>query len=461
MSSREDIIMATGRSDHPNQVNNVLGFPYIFRGALDVRATAINEEMKLAAVHALARLAKEPVPDIVSRAYDESKIIFGRDYLIPKPLDPRLITAISPAVARAAMQSGVARKKITDWDAYHAELNGRVGLDDKMMTRVKRLAQKDPKRIVFAEAHDVKILQAAQILHEEGIAKPILLGKKDEIEKLIDEHQLDLDGVQLIDCYHEPERVKKFAKAYYDLRKRRGITYREAEKRMLDRNYFGSMLVEFNEADALISGLTTDYPRTIKPALQIIGMQPKVRRVAGMYIINSKKGTFFFADTTVNVNPSEEDLVGIIGMTARAVRLFETEPRIAVLSYSNFGSSNGEIPEKTRRVAEMAREKFPDLIIDGDIQANIALDTKIQQENYPFSALAEKGANTLIFPDLASGNIAYKLVMEIGGADAIGPILMGMNKPVHILQMGSDVRDIVNMASIAVVDAQLHMQRSE
>ncbi len=459
MESRPDIIMATGRSDHPNQVNNVLGFPYIFRGALDVRAMAINEEMKLAAVHALAKLAKEPVPDFVSSAYGEDKIQFGRDYLIPKPLDPRLITAISPAVARAAIESGVARREITDWDAYNSDLNLRIGIDDKMMSKIINRAKKDPKKIVFAEAHDLKILKAAQVLHEEGIAKPILLGNRKTIQGLIEENQLDLEGVTIMDCMEEHEKTEKYAAHYYEKRKRKGVTQYEALKLMRDRNYFGSMLVEHNEADALISGLTKDYPKTILPALQVIGMEPRVKRVAGMYIINSKRGTYFFADTTVNVNPTAEDLVGIIGLTSRVVRLFDIEPRVAVLSYSNFGSSKGEIPEKTRKAVELAKQKYPDLIIDGDIQANVALDEDIQRKNYPFSALAEKGANTLIFPDLASGNIAYKLVMEIGGAEAIGPLLLGMRKPVHILQLGSDVRDIINMAAIAVVDAQLYSQR--
>jgi len=459
MKSRDDIIMATGRSDHPNQVNNVLGFPYIFRGALDVRATAINEDMKLAAVYALAELAKEPVPDFVSKAYGESNIQFGKDYLIPKPLDPRLITAISPAVAKAAIESKVARQEIMDWDEYHSELNRRIGIDDKMMSRIITRAKKDPKRIVFAEAHDLKILKAAQMLHDEGIAIPILLGKRKNIQKLTEDNHLNLNGITIMDCYEEEELIKKFAAHYYEKRKRKGVTEYESLKLMRDRNYFGSMLVEFNHADALISGLTKDYPKTILPALQVIGMEPRVQRVAGMYIINSKRGTFFFADTTVNVNPSAEELVGIIGLTSRVVRLFNVEPRIAVLSYSNFGSSRGEIPDKVKRAVELAREKYPDLIIDGDIQANVAIDQDIQRSNYPFSALAEKGANTLIFPNLASGNIAYKLVMEIGGAEAIGPLLLGMRKPVHILQLGSDVRDIINMAAIAVVDAQLYSQR--
>jgi len=454
MQTRDDIIMATGRSDHPNQVNNVLGFPYIFRGALDVRATAINEEMKLAAVKALADLAKEPVPEMVNKAYGDSKIQFGKEYLIPKPLDTRLITAISPAVAKAAMDSGVARTNITDWNLYYLELQERIGIDDKLMSRMINRAKKDPKRVVFAEAHDIKILKAAQLIKDEKIAFPILLGKKPIIDKLIKEHQLDLDGCKIMDTYEEEERNKKFADFYYDKRKRKGVTHYEATKLMRERNMFGSMLVEHDEADALVSGLTKDYPKTILPALQVIGMENDVNRVAGMYIVMNKKGTFFFSDTTVNVDPTPEQLVEIIGMTARAVRFFDIEPRVAVLSYSNFGSSKGNIPSKTQEAVALAKERFPDLKIDGEIQANVALNTDIQKENYPFSDLSEKGANTLIFPNLASGNIAYKLLMEMGGADAIGPILLGMKKPVHILQLGSSVREIINMAAIAVVDAQ-------
>lgn len=458
METRSDIIMATGRSDHPNQVNNVLGFPYIFRGALDVRATAINEEMKLAAVRALAALTKEPVPEMVGKAYGDAKILFGKDYLIPKPLDPRLITTISPAVAKAAMDSGVARIQINDWDQYHIELQQRIGIDEKLMSRVISRAKKDPKRVVFAEAHDIKILKAAQVIQDEKIGLPILLGKRDIIEQLIEEHKLDLSECRIIDTYEEDERVEKFAKYYYEKRKRKGATLYEATKLMRERNTFGCMLVEHGEADALISGLTKDYPKTILPALQIIGMEKDVKRVAGMYIISNKKGTFFFSDTTVNVNPTAEELVDIIGMTARGVRFFDFEPRIAVLSYSNFGSSKGEIPDKTQKAVKLAKERFPELIIDGDIQANVALNTNIQKDNYPFSNLAEKGANTLIFPNLSSGNIAYKLVMEIGGAEAIGPILLGMKKPVHILQLGSSVREIINMTAIAVVDAQLYQK---
>ncbi len=455
VNSRDDLIMATGRSDHPNQVNNVLGFPYIFRGALDVRATAINEEMKLAAVHAIAALAKETVPDMVNKAYGDQKIQFGKDYLIPKPLDPRLITTISPAVAKAAMDSGVAKVNITNWEEYDLDLQKRIGIDQKLISRIISRARKNPKRVVFAEAHDLRILKAAQTIIDEEIAFPILLGKRDIVNKLIKENNLDLGDATIIDTYEEEERVKKYAEFYYQKRKRKGVTLYDATKLMRERNLFGAMMVQHGEADGLISGLTKDYPKTILPALQVIGMEDEVRRVAGMYIIITKKGTFFFSDTTVNVNPTPEELVDIIGMTARGVKFFDVEPRMAVLSYSNFGSSKGEIPEKAQKAVKMAKEKYPNLIIDGDIQANVALDTTIQKEVYPFSELAEKGANTFIFPNLAAGNIAYKLLMEIGGAETIGPILLGMNKPVHVLQLGSTVRDIVNMAAIAVVDAQI------
>lgn len=454
--TRQDAILATGRSDHPNQVNNVLGFPYIFRGALDVRATEINEEMKLAAVRALAALTKEPVPDIVVKAYGTDKIQFGREYLIPKPLDPRLITTVSPAVAKAAMDSGMAKHPITDWVAYHHELQSRIGIDQKLMSHIIDRAKKEPKRVVFAEATHHKILKAAQVLLDEGIAQPILLGDKKEIERLIEEHQLDLHGCQIIHPREEHEWVERYAKVFYQKRQRKGLTELDAVRLMRDRNYFAAMMVEFGDADALVSGLTKDYPKTILPSLQIIGTAEGVNRVAGMYIILNKKGTFFFADTTVNVNPNAQQLAEIIELTARGVKFFNMDPRIAVLSYSNFGSSKGEVPEKAREAVRIAKEKNPDLVVEGDIQANVAFNTQIQQETFPFSALAKEAANTLIFPNLASGNIAYKLLMEIGGADTIGPILLGMKKPVHVLQLGSSIREIVNMAAIAVVDAQLH-----
>ncbi|MEO8471005.1 MAG: NADP-dependent malic enzyme [Chryseolinea sp.] len=457
MKTRADIIMATGRSDHPNQVNNVLGFPYIFRGALDVRATEINEDMKLAAVHALSELAREPVPDLVVKAYGSDVIRFGRDYLIPKPLDTRLITTISPAVAKAAIKSGVAKKEITDWPAYHDELQKRIGIDQKLMSRVIDRAKRQPKRVVFAEANHPKILKAAQILQDEGIAHPILLGNKVEIVKLIEEYKLDLHDCSII-YPRESEMIEKYARSFYEKRQRKGMSYPDCLRLMGERNYYAAMMVDNGDADALVSGLTKDYSKTILPSLQAIGTASGVERVAGMYIIINKRGTFFFADTTVNVDPDAHELAGIIELTARGVKFFDIDPRIAVLSYSNFGSSKGSIPDKTREAVRLAKAKNPNLVVEGDIQANVALNTQLQQESFPFSALSKEAANTLIFPNLASGNIAYKLLMEIGGAESIGPILLGMKKPVHVLQLGSSIREIVNMAAIAVVDAQLHDQ---
>ena len=454
IEAREDLIMATGRSDHPNQVNNVLGFPYIFRGALDVRATEINEAMKLAAAQAIAKLAKEPVPDIVNKAYGESIAGFGRLYLIPKPLDPRLITTIAPAVAKAAMDSGVAKNPITDWAAYELELQERIGIDQRLMSVVIARAKKDPKRVVFAEADNKKILKAAQIIRDEKIAYPILLGNREKIKALIEEHSLDLHNETIIDPMEEKELIEKFTQILYKKRMRKGMTPSDANRLVIQRNYFGALMVETGAADAFISGLTRDYPKTILPSLQTIGVKPGVNRVAGMYIMNTDKGPFFFADATVNLNPTAEEMVDIIGLTADAVKFFNIEPRIAVLSYSNFGSAKGIVPEKTSKAATLAKKKYPDLIIEGEMQANVAINEDLQREMYPFSKLANKKANTLIFPDLSSGNIAYKLLAELGNAEAIGPILLGMNKPVHILQLGSSVREIVNMVAIAVVDAQ-------
>ncbi|WP_247236730.1 NADP-dependent malic enzyme [Telluribacter sp. SYSU D00476] len=456
MSIREDLIMATGRSDHPNQVNNVLGFPYIFRGALDVRATEINEAMKLAAVKALAELAKEPVPELVTKAYGDSTITFGKEYLIPKPLDTRLITHVSPAVARAAMESGVARHHIENWDQYEQELMERIGIDQKLMNRIVAQAKKSPKRIVFAEADHIKILKAAQQVLEQKIAHPILLGNQEKIKTIIREHGLDLSEATIIDPTKEETMLEEFAQVLYQKRNRKGMTLLDARQAVLSRNYFGSLMVETNQADALISGLTRDYSKTILPALHVIGVEDGVNRVAGMYIVQTHKSPYFLADTTVNVDPTAEELCDIIGLSAKAVRFFDAEPRMAVLSYSNFGSSRGPIPSKAAEAVKIAKKKYPELIIDGEIQANTAVNKNLLQDHYPFSQLAEKGANTLIFPDLNSGNIAYKLLQEIGGAETIGPILMGMRKPVHILQLGSSTRDIVNMVAIAVVDAQTH-----
>ncbi|WP_223651324.1 NADP-dependent malic enzyme [Hymenobacter psoromatis] len=455
MSTRPDLIMATGRSDHPNQVNNVLGFPYIFRGALDVRATEINEAMKLAAVRALAELSKEPVPDLVNNAYGDNTLAFGRSYLIPKPLDPRLITAISPAVARAAMESGVARRPIADWAAYDDELRQRLGLDQKLMNRITSAARANPRRVVFAEADTYKVLKAAQLVREEGIAYPILLGPRDRIQAIAHANNLDLEGCQIVDILEEDDQRNAYAELLYQKRQRRGITLYEGKRLLRERNYYAAMMVETGAADACITGLTKDYGKSLMPSLQVIGPAEGVRRVSSMYIIQHQRGPFFFADTTVNIDPTAEEMVEIIGLTARAVRFFDTEPRVAVISYSNFGSpSGGDLPAKTRRATELAKARYPDLLLDGEMQANVALNPQLLRENYGFSPLAEQGANTLIFPNVESGNIAYKVMQEIGGAEVIGPVLMGMRKPVHILQLGASVRDIVNMTAIAVADAQ-------
>ena len=456
MAARPDIIMATGRSDHPNQVNNVLGFPFIFRGALDVRATQINEAMKLAAVYAIADLAKEVVPETVNLAYDSKNITFGPEYIIPKPIDPRLIYTVAPAVAKAAIQSGVAQHKITNWDAYVQELINRLGLDNKLIRNITNKAKQNPKRVVFAEADHYKILKAAQQVNDEGIAKPILLGDAEKIRKLIAENNLDLGDIPIIDprSKAEDDRRSAFGDLFFKKRQRRGFTLYEAKKVMKERNHFGAMMVETGAADAMISGLTRKYADPIRPALQIIGVQKGVNRVAGMYIMNTKQGPFFFADTTMNVNPTVQDLVDITVLTANSVKQFNITPRIALLSYSNFGSAEGEVPNKMREAVEILHKNYPGMIVDGEMQANFALNDELMKEQFPFADLVDKKVNTLIFPNLAAGNIAYKLLQEMGGAEAIGPVLIGMKKPVHILQLGSSVREIVNMVTIAVVDAQ-------
>jgi malate dehydrogenase (oxaloacetate-decarboxylating)(NADP+) len=462
VATRPDIIMGTGRSDFPNQVNNVLGFPYIFRGALDVRAKAINEEMKLAAARALADLAKQPVPEEVNIAYQVTNLKFGKDYIIPKPNDPRLITTVAPAVAKAAMESGVARKPIADWDAYRDELSKRLGLSNPLIRQIKARAKKNPKRVVFAEAENYKILKAAEIVFDDGIAIPILLGSREIILDLIKTNDLELEGVEIIDprSPEENERREMFAQQFYEKRKRRGVNQAGARDMMTHRNYFGPSLVENGFADAMISGLTSSYPATIRPALRIIGKKEGTNVVSGMYIMLTKKGPFFFADTTVNMNPNVDTLVEITLQTAAAVRQFNIEPRIAMLSYSNFGSVEGNIPILVRSAVEKLHRDHPDLVVDGDLQANFALNNDLLRENFPFSKLIDNPANTLIFPYLTAGNIAYKLIQELGGAEAIGPILMGLDKSVHVLQMGSGVAEIVNMVTIAVIDAQSNENRA-
>lgn len=462
MQTRDDVIMATGRSDYPNQVNNVLGFPFIFRGALDVRATAINEEMKLAAVKALALLAKEPVPDIVQLAYNDRNMQFGPDYIIPKPLDPRLLTTLAPAVAQAAMDSGVARFPIENWENYQRELIERLGYDQTIIRRLGSQARKDPQRVVFSEADNYKILLAAQTVQEDGIAKPILLGNEARIRKLIEENNLDLQDAPIIDPRsNEAEEMRNdYAQTFFNKRQRRGYNLYEAEKVMRERNYFGAMMVERGDADALISGLSRKYSDTIRPALEVIGTIKDGKKVAGMYMMLTNRGPLFFADTTMIAHPTSDELVDIAAMAANTVEAFGIQPRVALLSYSNFGSSDDAEPRLVREAVKKIKARFPDLTVDGEIQANIAFNGEVLRDNYPFSDLVEKAPNVLIFPNLSSGNIAYKLMQVMESGEAVGPILMGMKKSVHILQLGSTVREIANMVTIAVVDAQMKKRYS-
>lgn len=455
--ARKDIIMATGRSDYPNQVNNVLGFPYIFRGALDVRAKHINEAMKLAAVKALAELAKTPVPDIVNMAYNETNISFGEHYIIPKPVDPRLLATVAPAVARAAMESGEAQQPITNWEEYVNNLEKRLGLDNQVMRAIGNKARRDPKRIVFAEADNVKILKSAQIIFDEGIGYPILLGDENKIKTIAEANGIDIEDLPIFDPRSDAteEKRNKYSEIFFAKRGRKGFNAYEAKKVMKDRNYYGCMMVECGDADAMISGLSKNYPDTIRPAMQIIGTEDGVNKIAGMYLMLTKKGPLFLADTTVNFNPTAEELAEITLLAAREVRHFNIIPRIAMLSYSTFGSSNSPEARLVAEARKIVKTKMPSLIVDGEMQASVAFNKELIKENYPFSELADKDVNTLIFPNLAAGNIAYNLMKELETADAVGPILLGLKKPVHILQLGSSVRSIINMALVAVVDAQI------
>ena len=455
-SVREDIIMATGRSDNPNQVNNVLGFPFIFRGALDVRATTINEEMKLAAVKAIAALAKETIPEEVLEAYGEKNISFGRDQIIPKPLDPRLIYHVAPAVAKAAMDSGVAKNPIKDWDKYENELKNRLGLDNKLVRDITSKAQSNPKTVVFPEADNVKILKAAQVAYEEGVAFPILLGKKQRILQLIKEYAIELPEIVIIDPKSEEEEKRRisYGLAFFERRKRKGFTEFEAIQIMRERNHFGAMMVDQGDADAMITGLTRSYRSSVSPAIRIVGLEKDVNTVSGMYILNSKRGPLFLADTTINLNPSAEQIAEITFNVSKIIRRLKVTPKIALLSYSNFGSSPGPDSEKMAKAVEILHEKHPTLIVDGEIQANFALNKELMNEKFSFSQLANKEVNTLIFPNLSAGNISYKLLQQFIDADAIGPILVGLKKSIHILQLGASVREIINMIKIAVIDAQ-------
>lgn len=455
--ARKDIIVATGRSDKPNQVNNVLGFPYIFRGALDVRARQINEEMKLAAVKALAELTKSPVPEIVNLAYNEKNITFGPNYIIPKPLDPRLLSSVAPAVAKAAMDSGVAGSPITNWETYVIDLEKRLGLDNQLFRVMGVKARKDPRYVVFAEGDNLKVLKAAQICYEEGICFPILLGDKEVIKTLASTNGLDIEDIVIVDpkAPEEENRREKYGDQFFTLRGRKGYNRYEAIKIMKERVHFGCMMVKNGEADALIAGPSRDYSGRLRPALQIIGTETGVTKVAGMYILLTKKGPLFLADATVNMNPTAEEIADITTLVAKQVRTFNIKPRIALLSYSNFGSSPTPEAQMMAKARAIIKSREPNLIVDGEMQGLLVFNNDILKENYPFSELVNQDVNTLIFPNLSSGNIAYNLLREVGSADAIGPVLLGLDKPMHVLQLGSTVRNIVNMTLIAVLDAQL------
>lgn len=455
VATRKDIIMATGRSDHPNQVNNVLGFPFIFRGALDVRATKINEEMKMAAVEALARLAKESVPEQVNIAYGETRLTFGKEYIIPKPFDPRLIVEVPPAVAKAAMDSGVAKEPITDWEKYKDELRERLGNDNKLIRLLFNRAKLDPKRVVFAEADQLAVLKAAQIVYEEGIAIPILLGRVETIKELMAEIEFDAD-VLILDPKEEEEndRKNRYAKVYWEQRKRRGVTLYSAQRLMRERNYFAAMMVNEGDADALISGYSRNYPSVVKPMLELIGMAKGAQRVATTNVMMTKRGPIFLSDTSININPTSRELTKIAQMTSQIVKMFGLEPVMAMTSYSNFGSSHHENATKVREAVGYLHRHFPDMVVDGELQTDFALNATLLEEKFPFSKLVGKKVNTLIFPNLDAANITYKLLKELNEAVSIGPIMMGMRKPVHILQLGANVDEIVNMTAIAVIDAQ-------
>ena len=460
MASREDIIFATGRSDYPNQINNVVGFPYIFRGALDVRAKAINEEMKLAAVHAIAQLAKEPVPDVVNAAYQLKRTTFGRDYILPKALDPRLLTRVSSAVAKAAIESGVSRKTITDWDGYCNHLREMMGYDNKLLRSFTDMAKAHPKRVVFAEANHINMLKAAVEAKNEGICIPILLGNEERLAKIAAEESISLEGIEIVNMRHdrETERRHRYARILSEKRAREGVTYAEACEKMVDRNAFGMMMVETGDADAFVTGVYSRYSEVTKLAEQIIGIRPSYKHFGAMNIVTSKKGTFFIADTLINRHPSTEVLIDIARLTHDAVKFFAHEPVMAMLSYSNFGSDKQGSPLKVHEAIDYLHTNYPEMVIDGEMQVNFALDKKLRDDMYPFNKLNGKDVNTLVFPNLSSANSAYKLLLEMGVAETIGPIQMGLNKPIHFTDVESSTRDIVNLTTVAVVDAIVQEQ---
>ena len=455
IAARPDVLMSTGRSDYPNQINNVIGFPYIFRGALDTRASAINEEMKLAAVKAIADLAKLPIPEIVNKVYNVTNLSFGPEYFIPKPVDPRLITEVSMAVAKAAMESGVARKPIEDWDAYKKHLRELMGYESKLTSQLYDTARTDPKRVVFAEGGHPNMLKAAVEAKNEGICHPILLGNEERIEKLAKEYDLNLDGIEIVNLRHDcqAERRDRYAHILAEKRAREGANYDEATDKMFERNYFGMMMVETGEADAFITGLYTKYSNTIKVAKEVIGIQEGYNHFGTMHILNSKKGTYFLADTLINRHPNTETLTDIAKLAAKTVRFFNQTPVMAMLSYSNFGSDIDGSPLKVHDAVKKMQDAYPDLAIDGEMQVNFAMDKKLRDSKYPFTRLFGKDVNTLVFPNLSSANSSYKLIQSMNDSELIGPIQMGLNKPIHFTDSESSVRDIVNITAVAVIDA--------
>lgn len=463
MASRPDVLMSTGRSDYPNQINNVIGFPYIFRGALDTRSRAINEEMKLAAVYAIAGLAKQPVPDIVNTAYHVNNLSFGPEYFIPKPVDPRLITDVSIAVAKAAMASGVARKNIEDWDAYRTRLRELMGQESKLTRQMFDMARRNPQRVVFAEGIHPNMLKAAVEAKAEGICHPILLGNEERIEKLAHELELSLDGIEIINLRHdrEAERRERFARIISEKHAREGFNYQEANDKMFQRNYFGMMMVETGEADAFITGLYTKYSNTIKVAKEVIGIRPEYSHFATMHILNTKKGTIFVADTLINRHPDKETLIDVAVLASETVKFFNHTPNVAMLSYSNFGSDAEGSPVKVHEAVSYMQEKYPELAIDGEMQVNFALNKELRDEKYPFTRLNGKDVNTLVFPNLSSANSGYKLIQSLTDTEVIGPIQMGLNKPIHFTDVESSVRDIVKITAVAVIDAIVNNKKNQ
>ena len=463
MASRPDVLMSTGRSDYPNQINNVIGFPYIFRGALDTRATAINEEMKLAAVRAIAGLAKKPVPDVVNEAYHVNNLTFGPEYFIPKPVDPRLITEVSMAVAKAAMESGVARKQITDWEAYKNHLRELMGQENKLTRQLYETARRCPQRVVFAEGTHPNMLKAAVEAKAEGICNPILLGNEERIAKLAKELDLNLDGIEIVNLRHdrEAERRERYAQILSQKRAREGANFAEANDKMFERNYFGMMMVETGEADAFVTGLYTKYSNTIKVAKEVIGIQPGYNHFGTMHILNSKKGTYFIADTLINRHPDTDTLIDIAKLSVKAVRFFNQEPVMAMLSYSNFGSDTEGSPAKVHEAINYMHNEYPELAIDGEMQVKFALNNALRDEKYPFTRLKGKEVNTLVFPNLSSANATYQLIQNMSETEVIGPIQMGLNKPIHFTDIESSVRDIVNITAIACIDAIVDKKKKQ